>query len=419
MKPTGPNLLSQLHAGLQGLLCLTAPLSVEYPLWGDFRLSMPGEGLALLLAPIIALRVGLSVGQQSAEVRAAARDPFVWATGLSLGTLLLAAFFSTLPTVSAKYLLAEGLHLWVFLLGAALLLRDDPGHLKKGFLLAAAGTTVAALYVLYRHAGYGFQAEFTTITPRPFFPDDTMYSALLWMALPTLCGWALYQRRALWWCWAALLLFALWAARCRGAWLGGAAIVGLGGLLYLRTSPPILLGLALAGALAGAALWPTVQGALREKGDVSLLERLNRYSCALRMAADRPLTGHGPGTYQFAYLSYQLPEERTRISVDRAGTEQEGRGGEAHSEYLQRLADAGWPGLLGLLGWIGAFFFGGAKKIYRSNPAVFSQQNILRTTLWLAVMGYWVHGLTNNFLHTDKVAVWVMGAMAAVMTDHD
>jgi putative inorganic carbon (HCO3(-)) transporter len=101
--------------------------------------------------------------------------------------------------------------------------------------------------------------------------------------------------------------------------------------------------------------------------------------------------------------------------VDRAGTEQEGRGGEAHSEYLQRLADAGWPGLLGLLLWVGAFGYCGARAIGLGTASVFSPDQLLRTTLWLAVAGYWVHGLTNNFLHTDKVAVWVMGAMAAVV----
>jgi hypothetical protein len=372
---------------------------------------LPGEGLALLLAPIVAWRL---LGEVR-NFRAVLRSPLFWIGACWLVPLVPATIFSVMPVVSAKYLLAEGLHWWVFGAGAALLLRDDPKNFEKGFLLAAAGTTAAALYVLVRHAGHGFSAEFTTITPRPFFPDDTMYSALLWMALPAIAGLAAARGKVSWWAWAVLLLAAVVAARCRGAWLGGVAVAGVAVLSVLRIGRRGLLALAVSAVVAGAFLWPALTERLRERGDVSILERLNRYSCAWRMAADRPLTGFGPGTYQFAYLPYQLPDERTRISVDRAGTAQEGRGGEAHSEYFQRLADTGWPGLLCLLAGLGIFLWAGAGKTGFSSPEFFSRKNILRTALWLAVIGYWVHALTNNFLHADKVAVWAMGAMAAVL----
>jgi putative inorganic carbon (HCO3(-)) transporter len=406
--------LSNVHAGLQGLLCLLAPLSLECPVGEAFRLSLPGEGLALLLAPIVAVRL-LVEGRSAWDIRTVLRSPLFWIGACWLVPLVPATVFSTMPLVSAKYLLAEGLHVWVFGLGAVLLMRDDPKNLEKGVLLAAIGATAAALYVLVRHAGHGFSAEFTTITPRPFFPDDTMYSALLWMALPPIVGLAAVKGKVSWWAWAALLLTAIAAARCRGAWLGGVAVLGVVGLSVLRIGRRGLLAMAVAAVLAGVFLWPVLTERLRERGDVSILERLNRYSCAWRMAADRPLTGFGPGTYQFVYLPYQLPDERTRISVDRAGTAQEGRGGEAHSEYFQRLADAGWPGLLGLLAGLGIFLWTGSGKICFSSPEFFSRKKLLHTALWLAVIGYWVHALTNNFLHADKVAVWVMGAMAAVL----
>jgi O-antigen ligase len=62
--------------------------------------------------------------------------------------------------------------------------------------------------------------------------------------------------------------------------------------------------------------------------DASNLERINRWSCAIRMFKDRPLIGFGPGTYQFVYGQYQITPEMTRISTNH------GDKGNAHSEYL-------------------------------------------------------------------------------------
>ena len=81
--------------------------------------------------------------------------------------------------------------------------------------------------------------------------------------------------------------------------------------------------------------------------DQSNLERLNRWSCAIRMWKDKPLFGFGPGTYQFEYGRYQRSYEKTRISTDF------GTMGNAHSEYLGPLAEGGVFGLLSILLVIG------------------------------------------------------------------
>ena len=74
--------------------------------------------------------------------------------------------------------------------------------------------------------------------------------------------------------------------------------------------------------------------------DASNLERINRWKSALRLFAERPTLGWGPGTYQFEYASYQNYYEKTIISTN------SGNKGNAHSEYLSILAESGWPGLL-------------------------------------------------------------------------
>jgi putative inorganic carbon (hco3(-)) transporter len=74
--------------------------------------------------------------------------------------------------------------------------------------------------------------------------------------------------------------------------------------------------------------------------DQSNLERINRWKCALRMFAEKPHLGWGPGTYQFQYAPFQKASERTAISTDF------GDAGNAHSEYLGALSETGWPGAL-------------------------------------------------------------------------
>lgn len=406
-----------MHAWLQAILCVLTPLSLDTPLGiSTAHLSLPAEAVALLLAPVIALRFWY----ERQVLRVCFRSPITWALAGWLAVMGICTLFSTMPVVSAKYFVAEGLHIWVYFLGAFLLLCDDSKNLQKGIALVALGLALTTAYTLFRHAGHGFSPEFTTIVPRPFFPDDTMYSATICLLLPPILALALRTKHWGWILLVAYFLFALMMARCRGALLSAGAMALLGGLLALRVGPRVVLGLALAGLVGLILVWPFAQKALRERADVSLLERLNRYSCAWRMAADRPLTGFGPGTYQFAYLPYQLPHERTRISVGQAGITQEGRGGEAHSEYFQALADMGWPGLLSLLALIGVSFFFGAKKIGANDSessdlrSPFSQKNILETAIWLALAGYWAHGLVNNFWHTDKVAMLVLGCLAVL-----
>ena len=77
--------------------------------------------------------------------------------------------------------------------------------------------------------------------------------------------------------------------------------------------------------------------------DASNLERINRWSAALRMFEEKPLMGFGPGTYKFKYAPYQHSSQLTIISTNF------GNLGNAHSEYFGPLAEMGVFGLLTLL----------------------------------------------------------------------
>src|ERR1700741_5654528 len=72
--------------------------------------------------------------------------------------------------------------------------------------------------------------------------------------------------------------------------------------------------------------------------DVSNMERLNRWNCAIQMFQDKPYLGFGPGTYQFLYAPYQKSSMKTVISTNF------GEKGNAHSEYLGPLCEQGFIG---------------------------------------------------------------------------
>jgi O-antigen ligase len=140
--------------------------------------------------------------------------------------------------------------------------------------------------------------------------------------------------------------------------------------------------------------------------DASNLERINRWSCAVRMFRDRPLLGYGPGTYMFKYAPYQLTKDRTIISTNSAD------GGGAHSEYLGPMAESGLPGLLTFIMILGTLFYTAFRVFERVKEA--------KTKAWLTgaligLISYCFHGLMNNFLDTDKASVPFWGFTAMIV----
>ena len=141
--------------------------------------------------------------------------------------------------------------------------------------------------------------------------------------------------------------------------------------------------------------------------DASNLERINRWSCAIRMFADKPVFGFGPGTYMFQYAPYQLNKDRTIISTNSAD------GGNAHSEYLGPLAETGVMGLLTFLLVIATVVYT-AVKTYTRLSDVRLKQIVLAALV--ALVTYYIHGFLNNFLDTDKLSVPFWGFTAMIVS---
>ena len=140
--------------------------------------------------------------------------------------------------------------------------------------------------------------------------------------------------------------------------------------------------------------------------DASNLERINRWMSAIRMFKERPLTGWGPGTYQFQYAPFQHSSEMTVISTN------SGNRGNAHSEYIGLMAEQGLPGLMLMLVFLITLFSTGFRVV---NALEVGSDRSIAICALLGLVSYFCHGVLNNFLDMDKAAVLVWGSASLLV----
>lgn len=391
----------------RGYLILFAllPWSFEYS-FGAWSLNLPGE-------PLIAL-LGLALGWQIA------RQPTALSLALTRNHLLkislvwicwmaVCAAVSTMPLVSWKYWVVETGHWWVFAAGLSLF--PDIG--RRGITLFAVSMCGMVVYTLIHHAFYHFRADQALLAPMPFFPENTLYGAVLALVLFLGAATGFQQpgrfRKVLF---GVLCCIGLFFSFSQAAWVSVLAAGAAGMAVYYREKWRIVAPGFVLLVLMLCFFRQPIQRALAR--DVSFQERLNRYSCALRMSADRMWTGFGPGTFQFQYLPYQQPEQMTRISIKQPipghTPDAYGRGGGAHSEYFQALADMGLPGLSLYVLLAFVVLVSGLRCVLREKTRA-GQAFILLLTLGL--MTFFLHGLLNNLLHDGRIAALVWTAAVA------
>lgn len=361
------------------------------------------------------------------------RHPVTIAIYFHLAWMLLTSFTSTDLLVSFK---AFATRLWFivsFYLIASQLFRKEKNMQTYLWVFIVALTGVI-IYTLIHHAQYGFDNQVMAHNVcRPFYKDHTSYGATLGLILPMLLALFLLIRRGdintrfLMILLIGLVVFATVVSYTRATWL---SIIGAAGVFILirlkirfeliLVGSAILIGLFFSVRTrvmiqleqnrveSSGELAEHVQSMSNISTDQSNLERINRWSCAVRMWKDRPVFGFGPGTYQFEYGRYQRSFEKTRISTD-FGTR-----GNAHSEYLGPLAESGVFGLLSLLIIIGVSIYTGLRVYYTAQRRSI---RILSVAALVGLVSYYLHGLLNNFLDTDKISVlfWGYTAMLVAM----
>jgi O-antigen ligase len=149
-----------------------------------------------------------------------------------------------------------------------------------------------------------------------------------------------------------------------------------------------------------------VQSVSNVSTDASNLERLNRWNSALRMFAEKPVLGFGPGTYMFKYAPYQATAEKTVISTN-AGTL-----GNAHSEYLGPLAESGFLGSLSFIAIVLTSLFTASRIYFTANRR---KVRLLALALMTGLLSYCIHGIMNDFLDLDKLNALFWGFIAMIV----
>ncbi len=361
------------------------------------------------------------------------RHPVSLAIYFHLAWLFIASLTSSDMLVSFKLLASRLWYIVGFYLLASQLFKKEKNMHTYAWLFIIAFTGVV-VYTLINHAQYGLNNQVMAHrVANPFYKDHTSYGATLGFVLPVLVALFLFIKREeinirfLMLLLILLFIFATVVSYTRATWISILASVGVWAIIKLKIRFEIVLVGAVIVVGFFLSIWPQLmidleQNRVESSGefsehvqsisnistDQSNLERINRWSCAIRMWKDKPLFGHGPGTYQFEYGRYQRSYEKTLISTDF------GTMGNAHSEYLGPLSEAGVFGMLSILLVIVTTIYTGIRVFFTSKRRTI---RIFSLAILIGLFSYYFHGLLNNFLDTDKISVlfWGYTAMLVAM----
>lgn len=405
------------------------PLSVQFDDIGlGLGISLPDEPLMML---IMLLSVFRFVIDGNYDYKVFRHPVTIWIL-INLAWHYITAATSELPLVSFKYALSRTWFLVCFYFLGIMLFRNFK-NIGRYVWLYMASLTFVALYTIYMHGKVGFTQETSYHISMPFYIAHGVYSAALAFFVPLLVAYLVYAYKLqLNWLFVlaiigVLLVFftGIFFSYTRAAWLSilvaAVMIVPLLMKIKLRTQLAVLFtGAALFWVFQDQILYVLsknkqdsaegfsshLQSASNIKTDASNIERINRWMSAVNMFKEKPVFGFGPGTYPFKYAPYQEVRFRTIVSTNF------GNQGNAHNEFLNPLAE------LGLFGTVSLFmiiFYGlntAFNLLYRGTSV---WNKVYLVGISLAIVGYFAHGLFNNYTDSSKIAPLLWGGLAIIV----
>lgn len=414
----------RMETGLM-IMALLTPIAVDFAIIPGMELSMPVEPMMILFTLMFFFRVLVSRSYDTKIFR----HPVTIVILAQLAWFIITSATSELPGVSFKYFAARLWFVVPFYFAGVQIFRNQR-RVREFFWCYAAGLIFVVLFATIKTLGHMGDLQTLHRVMCPFYNDHTAYGCVIALFLPATFyfvfsrndkGWARIFFIALF----GLLCVGLFFSYCRAGWLSVMAAIGvyvlvrmglkvkwmvllfglgIGAFFYYQSDVLYKLGknkqdssLDLAGQVKSISNIST---------DASNLERLNRWASAIRMFKENPVMGCGPGTYQFLYASYQKSYQKSVISTDF------GNRGNAHSEYIGPLTEQGIPGAA-LVCIVFLTTFATGVKVYRTAK----NKTIANMTLafTLSLLTYYVHGIFNNFLDTDKLSVPFWGFTAIVV----
>lgn len=408
------------------LITLLTPIAINIQdMDMGFGLSVPTEPLMLGVLIFFLIKL-LHDGNYDLRIL---KHPLSILIFINLIWLLFTSLTSEIPVVSFKYVISR---LWfvVPFYFFIILMFKKTGNIKTFVWLYSISLIFVAIYTLSRHVSFGLDEDSGHWVMRPFYNDHTAYGAILTMYIPVIFAFTYDKTKSVSTRFVAFMvlvffLIALVFSYSRAAWLSLTAgiVVWIIVLLKINFKWVFLSVVVIVGLFftfqqqifdqlernkqdSSANFVEHIQSITNISSDASNLERINRWQSALRMFRERPFWGWGPGTYQFLYAPYQRSKEKTIISTNA------GDMGNAHSEYIGPLAEAGILGMLTMLIIFIYSIYTGLKVHKRSKEP---EIRLLALSVTIGLITYYIHGFLNNFLDSDKASVPVWGFMAILV----
>jgi putative inorganic carbon (hco3(-)) transporter len=410
------------------LLAFATPLAISLKEMGLTQ----GPDLSIPTEPIMAgimLVYLLNQASRGITDKKFLRHPVTVIITIQLLWMFITMLTSSDMVVSVKYFVSR---LW-FMFSCYIII-PHVFHSKKNiinFVFAYSfALAIVVGYTLVVHSQFNFNDKAADWVVSPFYNDHTAYGAALAMFIPVLVSFWFLKSVPNYMKWMALGLF-LWfmlgivLSFARAGWLSLAialailitltlkiklrtVLLVLTGLtvLFFVFQTEIILALNKISTDSEGGFENNIESVANISTDASNRERLNRWSCAIRMWEDKPFFGWGPGTYMFKYAPYQLSRDLTIISTNF------GTGGNAHSEYLGPLAE---QGVIGLLIVVFLLFYAASLGYRLVYTLAGREDRILCIGIFLGLMTYFVHGFFNNFLDTDKLSLPFWAFLAALV----
>jgi len=392
-----------------------------------FNLSIPSEGIFAALLFIIILKLFKEKNYFKLDVF---KHPVSIAIIFYLFWIFITSITSTMPLVSFKFFLVK---LWFIIpiYFFSFKLFEKEKNINLFLWLYIISFTIVIFYTINNHLNYGFYNKMAAhIAMCPFYNNHTSYGAFLAMYIPIIAYLLLTIKKNTFYktvtfIFLLIFLLALILSYTRAAWISLIAALVFGLIIYLKINIKfvILVGVAVIFTLfvfrveiidkldknkqdSSTNLNEHVKSISNIATDASNLERINRWNSAIKMFKEKPFFGWGPGTYMFKYAAFQKAKDKTIISTNF------GEVGNAHSEYIGPLAELGIFGILSILVII-FFTIKTALNVYSKS----NNKNVKNLVLSL-IMGlttYYIHGLLNNYLDTDKASVPFWGFTAIIV----
>lgn len=406
------------------------PFSFEFSLSDSLNINIPSE-------PLLAIVI-LSIGWELLRYPSLLKQLFRKEDILVLFFLLsfcITSIFSVMPLVSVKFTIVVTSYVFVFFFWVKHLTLTQRGLFLKLITLYSLSLLIVLVFSIFSYKQFYWDPTSIRGIFKPFYKDNTILGAST--ALLT-CFWIvnLKNMKTLTFKILCLLMILLLLA---GTVLSNSRAAALSllvfGLVWIILALHIRINqivvvivflILIAGIFRSSVVdflmenkhqshsselnyLEQIQSSGNISSDISNIERMNRWVSALGMFADKPLTGFGPGTYQFVYIPYQKKEYMSRLTVKDPWHIPENSGGTAHSEYFLVLSEMG---ILGIFTWL--ILIGRWIWIVFEKSRLHPRRHEIGMA-FAVLSTYLFHAFFNNFLTTDKFAFLFWGMAAWMM----